>query len=295
MQRVSILFITKNLMLLVWVVCIFLNSVFAQQVSNSGPTQASNASQGLRTFEGLEQVKSSNPPQTSTSVIVIGVKGLISRQSLEKVESAIKLVRGGDALPASFIVLLDSPGGDGIAAMKIGHLLRQANAHVFVTGDCASACVLVLAGGVVRGAPAQSIGIHRGRVTVSDDGAHVLQEVSPNDAKAKVAMLNFEKQAKAYFDQMGISKDFFPAMQAYEKNDVRRLSFDRAKEYQLIGIEKNYLMQRTAELAQKGLPWPNTPEQLEGRTLRVASECAPFYAQHKAYINCYSRVLKSAS
>ena len=103
-------------------------------------------------------------------VMVIGINGLISKNALEKVRQSIGQV-SGDPIPAGLIVLLDSAGGDGVAAMQIGRLLRKANAHVFVTGECASACIFVLASGVVRVAPSYSVGIHRGRVTMSDANA----------------------------------------------------------------------------------------------------------------------------
>jgi hypothetical protein len=77
--------------------------------------------------------------------------------------------------------------------MQIGRLLRKANAHVFVTGQCASACVFVLAAGVVRGAPAYTVGIHRGRITMSDANAKVIKEVDVNeDPAAKKILLDFE-------------------------------------------------------------------------------------------------------
>lgn len=57
---------------------------------------------------------------------------------------------------------LDSPGGDLDAAIKTGRIVRswQGVTLVFDDGQCASACVLVLLGGVTR-TVAGNIGLHR--------------------------------------------------------------------------------------------------------------------------------------
>jgi hypothetical protein len=51
-------------------------------------------------------------------------------------------------------LFLDSPGGNVAEAMKLGRIIRNRQIGTFVPGDsaCASACVLLLAAGVHRGA-----------------------------------------------------------------------------------------------------------------------------------------------
>lgn len=67
---------------------------------------------------------------------------------------------GGKIDPPYF--KLDTPGGDVVAAMTIGRLLRKERAYVQIDPDavCLSACVLVLAGAVEREVQGK-IGIHR--------------------------------------------------------------------------------------------------------------------------------------
>ena len=127
--------------------------------------------------------------------VVVRLKGSISGKTLEAVRQALPRVRG-DSLPAGLIVLLDSMGGDGVAAMNIGRLLRAGKAHVFVTGQCASACIFVLAAGVIRGAPAYTVGIHRGRLTATDPKTGGTREIDvAKDANAARTLERFETMA----------------------------------------------------------------------------------------------------
>ena len=175
--------------------------------------------------------------QSQGKVMVVGIKGQISKNALEKLKQSIGQV-SGDPIPAGLIVLLDSPGGDGVAAMQIGRLLRKANAHIFVTGDCASACIFVLASGVVRVAPSYSVGIHRGRVTMSDSNAKIIKEVDVNESpQAKAALQHFESQAPIYFAEMGMSPELFPLMQSHELKGVYRLSSAEITKTKLSGFE----------------------------------------------------------
>ena len=77
-----------------------------------------------------------------SQVVILNIQGNISTNLLAKVQQSVALMRG-NPFPTGLIVFLNSLGGDGVAAMKIGRLLRQSKAHVFVSGKCGSACVLV--------------------------------------------------------------------------------------------------------------------------------------------------------
>ncbi len=225
-------------------------------------------------------------------VVVMAIKGQISRKVLESIQGSIAQVQG-DPLPAGLIVLLDSPGGDGIAAMKIGQLLRTQQAHVFVTGQCASACIFVLASGVVRGAPAYSVGIHRGRITKSDANAKILEEVDvKTNPEARRLLEQFEKTAPVYFSQMGMPPELFQAMQSHQYKGVYRLSSEEVIFYGLNGFDPQYLDLRAEQLERaKGL-YRMDKDELHRRTLKVASRCAQFDQKHTAFIDCYKQVLK---
>lgn len=232
------------------------------------------------------------PVKPESKVLVIAIAGQISKKALESVRAVIGQVKG-DPIPAGLIVLLDSPGGDGIAAMQIGRLLRKANAHVFVTGQCASACVFVLAGGVVRGAPAYTVGIHRGRITMSDANAKIIKEVDVNeDPAAQKILLDFERNASAYFAEMGMPSDLFRAMQAHQLKGVYRFSGREVVFYGLSGIDSDYLKRRTALLDAQSGNNRIDPDELVRRTAKVASRCAEFDKKHHEFIECYKNVLR---
>lgn len=231
-------------------------------------------------------------PNSPSRVVVMSIKGPISRNLVEKVKSNLAQVQG-DPIPAGFIVLIDSKGGDGVAAMKIGKMLRDAKAHVFVNGDCASACVFILASGVVRGASAYSVGIHRGRITISDDNAKVIKEVDlDEDPKAKLALERFESASILYFKEMGLPPDFYHAMKSHKYKGVYRLSYEELIFYGLIGIEDQYLKHRSAFYEQQKGAFHMSKDEFHRRTLRVGTMCAPSTADQNAFVKCYKDSLK---
>lgn len=226
--------------------------------------------------------------------VVIGIQGPISKNTLHSLKQALAKVNG-DSIPAGLIVLLDSAGGDGVAAMEMGRLLRKANAHTFVTGQCASACILVLASGVVRAAPAYSIGIHRGRIAISDANGKILKEVdAKSNPTARLLLENFEKSLPVYFSDMGLPPDLFLAMQAHEYKFVYRLSGEEIIFYGLSGFDTNYLSERSQLFQAVKGPYHMDKDELHRRTLKVASRCAEFDQRHTAFIQCYKNVLQDS-
>ena len=231
-------------------------------------------------------------PTQEGRVVVMAIKGQISKTVLESIRGSIANV-SGDPIPAGLIILLDSPGGDGIAAMKIGEILRANQAHVFVTGQCASACIFVLASGVVRGAPAYTVGIHRGRITKSDANAKILEEVDvKTNPQARELLERFERAVPTYFSQMGMPPDLFQAMQSHQYKGVYRLSSEEVVFYGLSGFDPRYLDTRAAFYERMLGPYHMDKDELHRRTLKVASRCAEFDQKHTAFIHCYKQVLR---
>ena len=235
------------------------------------------------------------PSAQEGRVVVMAIKGQISKKVLESVKGSIANVvqANPEPIPASLIVLLDSPGGDGVAAMKIGEILRANKAHVFVTGQCASACIFVLASGVVRSAPAYTIGIHRGRITKSDTNAKILEEVDvKSNPKARELLERFERAAPVYFAQMGMPPDLFQAMQSHQYKGVYRLSSEEITFYGLSGFEPKYLDARAEYYQSLRGPYHMDKDELHRRTLKVASRCAEYEKKHTTFIYCYKQVLR---
>ena len=231
-------------------------------------------------------------PKVGSQVIVMTIKGPISKKTVDFVSGSVVKVHG-DPIPAGLIVLLDSSGGDGVAAMKIGRMLRAARAHIFVTGHCSSACTFILASGVVRGAPAYTVGVHRGRITVTDGQGKILSEIDAKEnPKAAAALMKFEREAQAYFAEMGMSPKLFETMQSHERKGVFRLNHNEIAKFRLSGFEPQYFAQRARFYeAQTGV-YRMDGEELRRRTAKVASRCGEFQSDRKGFTGCYLEVLR---
>lgn len=267
------------------------NLSIAQGVSTDNPPRERALPTSIITDE--DSAKATTPPTGSKSQVrLIYIKGSISRQLLANLKKEAADLQG-DPIPAGLIVLLDSRGGDGMAAMEIGRILRQAKAHVFVTGECSSACVFVLAGGVVRGAPTFSIGIHQARITLSNDQAVIAKEVEAKDnQKAKALLETYEREARTYFAQMGIPVELFIAMQSYPAKRLHRLSSEEITLYGLNGIDDDYLLERLKTYQERPGRWPKDKDELHRRTLKVAIECNLQDKVPADFVRCYRRVLQ---
>jgi ATP-dependent protease ClpP protease subunit len=255
-----------------------------------------NVTKASVTTNILTLTESSKTGDVSTSVNhqvkIIQIKGTISKKLLANLKPTIPAV-SEDTVPAGLIVLLDSKGGDGMAAIEIGRLLRKANAHVFVNGECSSACILVLAGGVVRGAPTFSVGIHQARVTLSSDAGVIKKEVNVDeDPQAKSLLDKFNASAKTYFSDMDISPELFVAMQSHPLKRVYRLSSPEITTYGLNGMESNYLMERAQMYAQRPGRWPKDSDELMRRTSKVSTECMLYDNSPIEFTKCYRKVLQ---
>ena len=266
-------------------------SVTAQETTNEQSAAKSTVTTNILTL--TESTKTGDAiTQVNQQIKIIQIKGAISRKLLANLRSIIPSA-GDDSIPAGFIVLLDSVGGDGMAGIEIGRLLRKANAHVFVNGECSSACILVLAGGVVRGAPTFSIGIHQARITLSSDAGVIKKEVNANeDPIAKSLLAKFDASAKTYFSDMDIPPELFVAMQSHPSKRVYRLSSQEITNYGLNGIEPNYLMQRAQMYAQRPGRWPKDSDELMRRTSKVSTECMLHDNNPVDFTKCYRKVLQ---
>lgn len=266
-------------------------SVSMQENSNEQAPPKSTLTTSILTLSESSQAGESGAT-ANQQIKILQIKGAISRKLLANLKSSIT-TKADDPIPAGLIILLDSKGGDGMAAIDIGRLLRKANAHVFVNGECSSACILVLAGGVVRGAPTFSIGIHQARITLSTDAGVIKKEVSVNDdPQAKFLLEKFDASAKTYFSDMEIPPDLFIAMQSHPSKRIYRLSSHEITAYGLNGIEPNYLLERAQMYAQRPGRWPKDPDELMRRTAKVSTECMRFDSNPVDFTKCYRKVLQ---
>lgn len=98
-------------------------------------------------------------PREGSGVLagVIYVSGEIDRRLFSDLEMALR-----DAGDRPVVIVGDSPGGIVEYAERAARALRRASASVVVEGDCASACVSMASGGLVRMlGPNGRLGVHR--------------------------------------------------------------------------------------------------------------------------------------
>lgn len=224
---------------------------------------------------------------TGPRVVSIGFKGSIRKSDVDRLQQAIALA-GEEPLPARLIVFFDSGGGDGIAAMQIGRMLRHARAHVFVTGQCASACILAYIGGVYRDAVSGSLGIHRGRITVALPTGRV-NDLDPSSSPvARQFLSDAEAQTQDHMSEMGMPPSLFEAMQAVSPQSMRWLNSEEAAQLGLTGFDAAYLAERSTLLsARYGIP----AAEYARRAGTVLPHCAEVAARHPAFVACYRKQL----
>lgn len=114
-------------------------------------------------------------------------------------------------------VHLDSVGGNVDAAIEIGRFVRdkQANVMVIKEAKCASACVLILAGGATRHV-AGKLGVHR---PFLETPSRVMTTHDVQNVAAKTL-----QQLRAYFREMNISERLADDMMMIPTNQIRWLS-----------------------------------------------------------------------
>ena len=156
----------------------------------------------------------------------------------------------GKAWETDRTLRLDSDGGDVATAMSIGRLVRKAQLTTIVQNNstCASACVLVLAGGIQRFAWGDSrIGLHRPYFadpnTATENGYEKFQQAYDSVLEAH----------RAYFKQMSIGSGLLEQMVKIPSNNVYWIDHATASRLNLLGQDPAFAeWERAQRLAQKG-------------------------------------------
>ncbi len=135
-------------------------------------------------------------------------------------------------------VELKSPGGDVAAAMQIGRLIRSNSIWTIAPDDpgnlCASACVLILAGGVVRIAGDDSVvEIHRPYFQQK-----LFAKMDLPSAQRQYGEL--AKSVQGYLSQMGMSDVLFQEMLKVPSDQGRILSSEEMQQIGLTGWDPAY-------------------------------------------------------
>lgn len=229
------------------------------------------------------------PGYTQTKTVTLQIKGGITPALIPKVKDALALATG-DPVPAGLIVLLESPGGDGIAAMEIGRLLRAGHAHVFVTGKCSSACTIILMGGVVREAKDYQIGIHQARLTKIDKETGIRVEVEAyKNQKLLDRLIDANQQMKDYSLEMGLSEEFYKVMSQTPVDQMKWLTRGEAIRLGLIGIDPEYEKVREKYLIDR---LKISPGDMKKKTADILDRCQEALTNSTSnFVGCYRRGL----
>ena len=117
-------------------------------------------------------VKSAEVDANDTTIKRFGyvlIQGELSHEGIPKLASALVQAQNeagfrSDAGDPIVFVILNSPGGEVLAGIDMGRLLRNYGARIWIdkNAECSSACVLVLAGGATRfDMDGARVGLHR--------------------------------------------------------------------------------------------------------------------------------------
>jgi ATP-dependent protease ClpP protease subunit len=162
-------------------------------------------------------------------------------------------------------VILNSPGGDIAAAMKIGRLIRKSPGRTMVEGTatCASACVLLFGAGISRivfdGA---KIGVHRPALAEAP--------CERDMAAVKAASDQAARALREYAAEMNISERLIDDMLVVPPENIRWLSEEDRKSYGLAFLDPVYAETATLALSKK---YKITPGEYRARYASAMQAC----------------------
>lgn len=173
-----------------------------------------------------------------TRTQVIQIHGTIAPSDPAAVERLLPTIR-------NLSVSLNSVGGDVVAAMALGRILRREDKSAVVgPGDvCISACVLVLAGATHRANFGGKVGIHR---------PFVGQDTATTVEQQKAQYDRIEKAIKTYLHEMNVDVRLYDDMFRISPSNVKYLTEEERRAYGLEDsdpyIEQAYHARRARDL-----------------------------------------------
>jgi hypothetical protein len=180
-------------------------------------------------------------------------------------------------------VELNSVGGDVAAAMKIGRILRDMEAHTTTAGECLSSCALIFIAGVSRdNAPFGDVGViglHRPFLAASSLSRDVVERAAP-------LML---QRIRDYIHEMGVSDAFYDAMVNTEVSDVRLYRGDEI--YRL--VPRTDPTHDEIDNAYEARRYGISAAEMRQRERTKKERCYPLWleANHRPYFDCLEATL----
>jgi hypothetical protein len=138
------------------------------------------------------------------------------------------------------MLFINSSGGDLDEAMAIGQWVRENRLGVAARGDCASACIWVLASGLIRNVwPDTKLRVHRPYLTA-------------NRPAAGEKLRKLLQRSKAYFEEMGVPPELAERMFSTPPDEAKSLNESQISYYRLnqqdIGFREELDFVRAHEL-----------------------------------------------
>jgi hypothetical protein len=169
------------------------------------------------------------------------IRGEIKPNDQFSLLESIKKIQSGDAgkycFPeasgAGLPVQLDSPGGDVLTAMALGRIIRKFKIRAIVPFDstCASSCVLVLAGAVVK-SPYGKVGIHRPYAVQGLAGSSI------DDIRKRQDVIRSE--IRRYLNEVDVSSELIERMLSIPPEEIRFLAEAELKALRLFGKDASF-------------------------------------------------------
>lgn len=178
---------------------------------------------------------------------------------VERVKGLRLVKQGGKA---AVLYRLNSAGGDVRTAIQIGRFLRTNQAAVTIARDayCASACVFVLAGAVLR--------IVDGRVAIHRPFNPADTDTSPDSQRATYKQLEIE--IKKYLSDMNVSPTLYDDMLYISPDSAHILSSSELRRYGLRGSDPYF---EQSQDAKRALELGISTRTLLQRRARAYTEC----------------------
>lgn len=146
----------------------------------------------------------------------IEIHGEITAADVAKIRPLIQTLRNKIPTYYPVPVFLNSPGGNVMAAMEIGRIIRGGLGLTVVNSkaECSSACIFLLASGVVRVVVGEGrLGLHRPRFDQK-----LFAGLSAADAQGLYARL--VQKCRGFFSDMGMSDRLLEDMLRIGSHDV---------------------------------------------------------------------------
>ena len=172
------------------------------------------------------------------------------------------------------LILLSSDGGDVEEALKLGRFFRSIGVTVLVQAGshCYSSCVIVLAGGSLRG-PIGEVGIHR---PYFSEGAASVSE-------ARTTYSRLRNEVQAFFVEGGVRPTLWDDMMSVPPEKIRILGLREMEDYGLSGVDPAVAESGARRLMQR---YQISRDELNRRHREIDAKCA-----HES--NCVQRVLET--